>query len=434
MHGQVPEEPTPQAAGTEYFSLDVEDVPAAGLRPGVLAEPRPQEPVQRHTLEHIVDFVCCSPVVQIIDAPVPQSAEQLPDVLRFFVRLSTFPEQVIEVPKISFRAVLRDPQLAEQLVEVPTIVSYSSLQRNVEQNVDIPVPCRGGRNPGLRALLSGHSSTASRLALERMEHIVDFPVSLGGLQDCRPDRVHPLLRMFQLAIKKAWMSLVNGVFALFSVGKKSARAAASPNAELPREVLMVLVIAGLLVISCSSSPVCWSSRARHRRFAGRLFLLLGPGGCDPVQRGGRVRRCCVWWLSGACLVAGALRRSSVRDVLCPDGFMEAFNIEAVGGVEGLGIPSPHLGCHIVGSLALLVSSTCAQLVLLVKLLALCFLRSRQAQMCVIMAGMFLRSRQAQMLDIMAGMFQKDRLYASLAVACTRLVLLVTMHFALCSFG
>ena len=45
---------------------------------------------------------------------------------------------------------LRDPQLAEQLVEVPTIFSYASLsflqvmQRIVEQNVDIPVPRPGG--------------------------------------------------------------------------------------------------------------------------------------------------------------------------------------------------------------------------------------------------------------------------------------------------
>ena len=34
------------------------------------------------------------------------------------------------------------------------------------------------------------------------------------------DRVHPLLRMFQLAIKKAWMSLVKGFFALFPKIKK----------------------------------------------------------------------------------------------------------------------------------------------------------------------------------------------------------------------
>ena len=59
--------------------------------------------------------------------------------------------------------------------------------------------------------------------------------------------------------------------------------------------------------------------------------------------------------------------------------------------EGLGIASPHLGCHIVGSLASQVSSTCAQLVLLVTLLALCFLRSHQAQRLDIMAGHFVIS-------------------------------------------
>ena len=44
------------------------------------------------------------------------------------------PEQVIEVPKIlpddvPMRIAVRETQLAEQLVEVPTIVSFSSLQR-----------------------------------------------------------------------------------------------------------------------------------------------------------------------------------------------------------------------------------------------------------------------------------------------------------------
>ena len=59
------------------------------------------------------------------------------------------PEQVIEVPKIlhldvPMRAALRVAQLVEQLVEVPTTVSYSSLQRTLEQLVDIPVPGGGG--------------------------------------------------------------------------------------------------------------------------------------------------------------------------------------------------------------------------------------------------------------------------------------------------
>ena len=82
------------------FLCDVEDVPAAGLRPGVLAEPRPQERVPRHTVGDTLSILLCVllPMVQILDAPVPQTVEQLPDILRFFDTLMPDPEQVIEVP------------------------------------------------------------------------------------------------------------------------------------------------------------------------------------------------------------------------------------------------------------------------------------------------------------------------------------------------
>ena len=57
---------------------------------------------------------------------------------------------------------VRDTQLAEQLMEVPTIVSCSSLlQRTVEQHVDTPVPRRGGRKVGLQDFLPRQSSSAS---------------------------------------------------------------------------------------------------------------------------------------------------------------------------------------------------------------------------------------------------------------------------------
>ena len=149
VHGHVPEEPTPQAAGTEYFSLDIDDVLAARLRPGVLAELRPQERVLRHTVEHITELVRVAPMVQILDDLAPQMVELLHDITRFFDTLLLVPEQVIEVPKIllydvPMRTTVRVPQLAEQLVEVPTIVSYSLLQLIMEQNVDIPVLGRGG--------------------------------------------------------------------------------------------------------------------------------------------------------------------------------------------------------------------------------------------------------------------------------------------------
>ena len=120
-------------AGTEYYELSDEDaVPARGSRPPCLGEPRgPQERDLPRTVEQIA---VCAPMVQILDAPVPQLVEHLPDVWRFFDLLLPVPEQVIEVPKILLddvpaRTVVRDTQLVEQLVEVPTIVSFSSLQQ-----------------------------------------------------------------------------------------------------------------------------------------------------------------------------------------------------------------------------------------------------------------------------------------------------------------
>ena len=105
-----------------YYPMDVDDVPAArGSRPDRLLDVSgPQERVQRRTVEQIVDPV---PEVPLLDAPVPQTVDQLVEVLR---PLDTVvPEQVIEVPKITFhdaipqRAVLPVPQMAEQLVDEP---------------------------------------------------------------------------------------------------------------------------------------------------------------------------------------------------------------------------------------------------------------------------------------------------------------------------
>ena len=171
------------AAGDAVF-FELFDEHITGVRPEALAEPRPQERVQRHTVEHIVDFVRFAPMVQILDAPVPQMVEQLPDVVHFFDTLTPDPEQVIEVPKILLDDVpVRTAvvtQLADQLVEVLTIISFSSLQRIVEQNVAIPVPGGGGRLAGLQGVLPGQSSTAPQFSEERIserfvEQIVDIP-------------------------------------------------------------------------------------------------------------------------------------------------------------------------------------------------------------------------------------------------------------------
>ena len=102
--------------------------------------------VLRHSVEQIIETFVLMPMLDL-DAPVPQTVDQLADILKFFdMFLAAVCEQVIEVPKIlenniPQRTMLCKPQLAEQLVEVPTVVSHSSLQQQfVDQNVDIPVP------------------------------------------------------------------------------------------------------------------------------------------------------------------------------------------------------------------------------------------------------------------------------------------------------
>ena len=119
--------------------------------------PLPQGRVLRHVLGHLP--------VPALDVPVPQMVDQLPDIENFFGALSPDPEQVVEVPKIlpfdvPMRTAVRVTQLVEQLVEVPTTVSYSSLQRTVEQHVDIPVPGGGGSVSSLHGFLPRQRSVA----------------------------------------------------------------------------------------------------------------------------------------------------------------------------------------------------------------------------------------------------------------------------------
>ena len=109
-----------------------------------------------------------APMLLILDALVPQMEDQVADNLNLeddvldVARLMDRPisEQVLEVPKfiiedIPTRTSVPEPQIAEQLVEVPTIISYSSLQRSVEQHVDIPVPGGGVPSSGLQGFLPG---------------------------------------------------------------------------------------------------------------------------------------------------------------------------------------------------------------------------------------------------------------------------------------
>ena len=73
---------------------------------------------------------------------------------------------------------VREPQLAEQLVEVPTIL-YLLKQRISVQIVDNPVP--RGRGRRLQGFLPRQSPTA-----QSAEQLADVPIHGGGLQGSRP--------------------------------------------------------------------------------------------------------------------------------------------------------------------------------------------------------------------------------------------------------
>ena len=140
----------------------------------------------RHVMEDL-GSVC--PNGQILDLPVPQMVDDVTDALRIL----DFPiaEQAIEVPKFSCspcpsRSPIPEPQTAEQLVEVPTVLSPTRIAlRIAEQIVDTPVPQGRGKRRG-QGFLPEQSSTATsssgkRISERTVEQIVDISSSGGGL-------------------------------------------------------------------------------------------------------------------------------------------------------------------------------------------------------------------------------------------------------------
>ena len=90
--------------------------------------------MQRHTVVRMVDV---SPYVQMLDAPVPQMVDNVMASFRLLDK--PIADQVIEVPKISCpfscpsRAFLFVPQVVEQFVEVPPVLTPALLQQQVAE-------------------------------------------------------------------------------------------------------------------------------------------------------------------------------------------------------------------------------------------------------------------------------------------------------------
>ena len=119
LHGPAPEDAPPRAASTVYFNLD-DDVGVLAARPDWLLEVRPQPGVPRRTAKQNVDVF----TYPLLDVLVPQMGDQLVEVLRKIDTRSS--HLAIDVPKVFpdsaplRRVESRPPQLADQLVDVPT--------------------------------------------------------------------------------------------------------------------------------------------------------------------------------------------------------------------------------------------------------------------------------------------------------------------------
>ena len=160
--------------GETYDAPRRQKPPPTGSLPAPLSEVAGrQEVLVRHVVEHMAD-VC--PVVQTLDAPVPQMVDT---VLEFFRALDPpVDEQVITVPKISTDRVSQRlverclPQMVEQLVEVPTVLTPTRIPLQIaEQLVNVPVPQVSVPGRGHQGSLSGQGSVG--------EQIVDIPVPRG---------------------------------------------------------------------------------------------------------------------------------------------------------------------------------------------------------------------------------------------------------------
>ena len=215
LHGQVLDHPTPQVAG-----MDVDEVPATGSRPDRLAGVRFSSTQWTRS---------STPRLPILDVPVPLIGEQLVDVLRFFNTLCPVPK--ISLEDIPARRLCRVPQLVEQLVEVPTVVSYSSfLQRTVEQTVDNPASRGRGLRGGIEGFFPGQGSTAA---------VVDIPVPRGDLQGFLPGQGSIASSSSLIAANEAGQ----GVFRTFPHGNKcgvpgrSVRTCPGTSAHGPRRLM-----------------------------------------------------------------------------------------------------------------------------------------------------------------------------------------------------
>ena len=121
----------------------------------------------------------------------------------------------------------------KQLVEVPTIISYSSLlQRTMEQNVNIPVLGRGGRNAGLQGFLPRQSSTAQLASQERISERIVEQIVDSRMFWWRSSKFSPRTEFICIFFISSWCPWFCRCFSHSSPKEKSAKIGPHSGSEL----------------------------------------------------------------------------------------------------------------------------------------------------------------------------------------------------------
>ena len=169
LHGHAPDDAPPPGRQARCISAWTTTGGVLAARPDRLSEVRPQERILRRTVEQNVGVFTYPP----LDVLEPQMGDQLVEVLRKIDTRSS--HQVIEVPKVFLvsaplrRVESRPPQLAEQLVDVPTqpwyvafVLASKVCSRRELRQVLAGLQEGGGRaRGGLQGSRAGQNSTAS---------------------------------------------------------------------------------------------------------------------------------------------------------------------------------------------------------------------------------------------------------------------------------
>ena len=261
----------PQPPGTQYFDLDDESVP--GTRSDRLVDVKPQERVQRRTVEQLVDAVPC---LRALDAPVQLVVEQLVTVLGEMER-----EENAEMNRHEDRILQGAPISATEKAAWRRWAlrgGESSSRRKTVQKTG-----RLHRSKGVADVHAATSSSSSSLLVSCSQFIDRVRFSR-----CAQRRV-PTVQTAQQTAEILQVRLLDQVVSMPVVAVQTVQPVEIPQLQfLDKDDMPVVALTGVLVGTCRKLWRCRSCRSSSRNACPSLY---NDRCCWWIQT---VQTCCSW--------------------------------------------------------------------------------------------------------------------------------------------